>query len=69
MVDQEDYSNFNLYIDGPKGSPYEGGVFTVNVQCSNDYPKKCPQIKMVTKIHHLNIDSNTGEVSPGVIEE
>lgn len=25
-------------IPGPQGSPYEGGVFNINIQLANDYP-------------------------------
>ena len=48
LVDEENYFNFNLFIDGPEGSPYEGGVFTVNIDCNDNYPIKCPIIKFKT---------------------
>ena len=69
LIDEDDFFNFNLLIDGPKGSPYEGGVFTVNVNCSDNYPNKCPKVKVMTKIYHCNIRSNTGELCTAAIED
>lgn len=41
---------------GPKGSPYEGGIFTVKVVFKEDYPSIRPDFYFITKIYHLNID-------------
>jgi len=45
-------------INGPENTPYEGGVFDLDIEFSKDYPKKAPQIKFVTKIFHPNIHSS-----------
>ncbi len=39
---------------GPKNTPYEGGVFTVEVDLKN-YPDSRPGFFFKTRIYHLNI--------------
>ena len=62
LVDEENFFNWNLIMDGPPGSPYEGGKFTVNINCEDSYPNKCPKIKIITKIYHCNVKTDTGEI-------
>jgi len=50
----------NLYlwranIQGPEGSPYEGGVFSVQLSFDPTYPIKAPEVRFLTKIYHPNV--------------
>ncbi|XP_072948195.1 ubiquitin-conjugating enzyme E2 T-like [Epargyreus clarus] len=44
-------------IQGPEGSPYEKGIFDLEVHLSDKYPFEPPYIKLITPIRHPNIDS------------
>lgn len=44
-------------ICGAKDTPYEGGVFRLEVSIPSEYPVKPPRVKFVTPIYHPNIDS------------
>mmetsp|Transcript_9135 Transcript_9135/g.20139 ORF Transcript_9135/g.20139 Transcript_9135/m.20139 type:complete len:571 (+) Transcript_9135:62-1774(+) len=45
-------------IEGPEGSPFEGGVFSLAVTLPNNYPFKPPQIKFTTPIYHCNVNDS-----------
>ena len=54
--------NDNLYeweavILGPISTPYEGGIFNLNISIPSNYPFKPPIVIFKTKIYHPNINS------------
>ena len=38
------------WIRGPADTPYEGGVFQLDIRCGMDYPLAPPTIRFVTKV-------------------
>ena len=48
---------FHAEIRGPKDSPYEGGIFKVELRVSDRYPFEPPRVSFLTPIYHPNIDS------------
>ncbi|KAI4715372.1 ubiquitin-conjugating enzyme E2 35 [Aureobasidium sp. EXF-10727] len=47
---------FDVKIHGPSQSPYEGGIFKLELFLPDDYPMTPPKIRFLTKIYHPNID-------------
>jgi ubiquitin-protein ligase len=47
---------FDVEIHGPSSSPYEGGIFKLELFLPDDYPMTPPKIRFLTKIFHPNVD-------------
>jgi len=43
-------------MQGPENSPYENGIFTLDIVVPERYPFEPPKVKFLTKIYHPNID-------------
>ena len=45
-----------MQIAGPADSPYEGGMFKLELFLPDEYPMVAPKVLFRTKIYHPNID-------------
>eukprot|EP00475_Leptophrys_vorax_P045883 TRINITY_DN9683_c0_g1_i2.p1 TRINITY_DN9683_c0_g1~~TRINITY_DN9683_c0_g1_i2.p1 ORF type:complete len:114 (-),score=11.09 TRINITY_DN9683_c0_g1_i2:453-794(-) len=53
---EENLRYFNVMILGPSQSPYEGGIFKLELFLPEEYPMAPPKVRFLTKIYHPNID-------------
>eukprot|EP00850_Spirogloea_muscicola_P005962 SM000028S10056 [mRNA] locus=s28:114647:122321:+ [translate_table: standard] len=53
---EENLRYFNVMILGPEQSPYQGGVFRLELFLPEEYPMAAPKVRFLTKIYHPNID-------------
>jgi ubiquitin-conjugating enzyme E2 D/E len=51
-IKEADVFHWLVTIQGPPGSPYEGGIFKVTIDFPQEFPRKAPTVKMTTKIWH-----------------
>lgn len=53
--DEDSLFRWNAVIFGPDETEWEGGVFKLILEFSEDYPNKPPKVKFLTKMFHPNI--------------
>ncbi len=56
VQDPDLFSLFHVSVEGPEGTPYEGGLFHADLMLPQDYPMSPPKILFTTQIYHPNID-------------
>lgn len=56
LPDKEDYSQWEITVLGPEGTPYYGGRYTMELKFGNNFPIQAPSARMKTKIYHLNVN-------------
>ncbi|KAJ3292804.1 hypothetical protein HDU79_001056 [Rhizoclosmatium sp. JEL0117] len=54
---------------GPADTPYEGGVFEVDIEITTEYPFKPPKMKFITKVYHPNVSSQTGAICLDILKD
>jgi ubiquitin-conjugating enzyme E2 D/E len=55
LVDNN-YYKWKVTIIGPKGTPYENGLFFIQIIFPEDYPKNGAEFRFINQIYHLNVD-------------
>ncbi|KAH7616334.1 putative Ubiquitin-conjugating enzyme E2 2 [Nannochloris sp. 'desiccata'] len=49
------FMNWNAVIFGPEGTIWDGGIFRLSMEFSEDYPNKAPVVKFLTQLFHPNV--------------
>eukprot|EP00246_Nothoceros_aenigmaticus_P005987 TRINITY_DN1863_c0_g1_i1.p1 TRINITY_DN1863_c0_g1~~TRINITY_DN1863_c0_g1_i1.p1 ORF type:complete len:249 (-),score=51.47 TRINITY_DN1863_c0_g1_i1:267-1013(-) len=68
LVNDDNFSNICADIEGPHGTPYEGGVFRLKLILGQDFPQTPPKGYFVTRIFHPNIAKN-GEICVNTLKK
>ncbi|KAH9279682.1 Ubiquitin-conjugating enzyme E2 G2 [Echinococcus granulosus] len=54
-VDESNFFEWEAFIMGPDGTPFEGGVFASRLSFPPDYPLSPPKMRFTSNIFHPNI--------------
>jgi len=66
IVDDSNLFEWRIWVEGSKGSPYEDGIFQMQMEFPKDYPMSPPKLKMLSEFWHPNIYKN-GEVCISIL--
>ncbi|KAJ0064253.1 hypothetical protein NL108_001574, partial [Boleophthalmus pectinirostris] len=58
---EDNVNELRAQIVGGSGTPYESGVFSLEIKIPERYPFEPPNIRFITPIYHPNID-NCGRI-------
>ncbi len=61
LKDKSELLIWRVMLNGPEKSPYDKGVFELEVDLRQEYPFKHPQVKFATKVYHPNVNRTDGE--------
>ena len=67
-LDPNDLLEWKATIQGPEGTPYEGGIYHLRMTFSNEYPFRPPKTVFLTRIFHPNI-STTGGICLDILKD
>lgn len=56
-------------LPGPKDTPYEGGIFYVDIELADAYPFVPPKARFITKVWHPNISSASGAICLDILKD
>ena len=56
QIHPENYRYFLCVMEGPIDTPYEGGIFYIELFLTKSYPMKPPKARFITRIYHENVD-------------
>ena len=65
--DENSLFRWKAVIFGPDETEWEGGVFHLILEFSDDYPNKPPKVKFLTKMFHPNI-YNDGSICLDILQ-
>jgi ubiquitin-conjugating enzyme (huntingtin interacting protein 2) len=68
-VDDKNLRVLRGSIRGPSDTPYDGGVFHVDITIPPSYPFEPPKMKFATKIWHPNVSSQTGAICLDILKD
>jgi len=56
IPDEGNARYFHVIVAGPLSTPFEGGIFKLELFLPEEYPMVAPKVRFITKIYHPNID-------------
>eukprot|EP01120_Amphizonella_sp_Union-15-10_P005501 TRINITY_DN1633_c0_g1_i2.p1 TRINITY_DN1633_c0_g1~~TRINITY_DN1633_c0_g1_i2.p1 ORF type:complete len:204 (-),score=30.70 TRINITY_DN1633_c0_g1_i2:119-730(-) len=68
VPNEADVSDILAILEGPEGTPYEGGYFRVKLRLGSEFPAQPPKGFFMTKIFHPNV-SDKGEICVNTLKK
>ena len=61
LPEEDNYYKWTASFQGPKDTPYTGGIFFYEIILPKDYPNSPPEIHFKTPIYHPNVNNHKSE--------
>ncbi|CAE6447589.1 ubiquitin-conjugating enzyme (huntingtin interacting protein 2) [Rhizoctonia solani] len=70
-IDLIDDNPFHLCgsFPGPEDTPYEGGIYQVDIVIPDSYPFQPVKMKFITKVYHPNVSSASGAICLDILKD
>ncbi|KAF7286370.1 ubiquitin-conjugating enzyme E2 S [Rhynchophorus ferrugineus] len=68
QINEEDVTDIQAFIEGPSGTPYNGGIFKIKLNLGKGFPTEPPKAYFLTKIFHPNVAIN-GEICVNTLKK
>eukprot|EP01120_Amphizonella_sp_Union-15-10_P017308 TRINITY_DN9581_c0_g1_i1.p1 TRINITY_DN9581_c0_g1~~TRINITY_DN9581_c0_g1_i1.p1 ORF type:complete len:171 (-),score=17.42 TRINITY_DN9581_c0_g1_i1:135-647(-) len=62
LISEDDLFRWRATIRGPEDTPYQGGLFDLDLVVPSNYPLASPMVTFSTKVFHPNVHFTTGEI-------
>lgn len=69
FMNEQNVADIIAEIEGPAGTPYEGGFFRMKLVLPGDFPSSAPKGFFTTKIFHPNIRQPSGEICVNTLKK
>lgn len=67
LIDESNLFEWRVFIEGPKDTLYEGGVFELLMKFPSDFPMSPPELKFISDFWHPNVYKETGVVCISIL--
>jgi len=67
-LDEDNFMQWDGFIEGPEYTPWEGGFFHVRFKFPDSYPMKPPKVIFLNRVPHPNVSSNSGEICLDILK-
>ena len=55
LIDEDNFFEWRACFGGPRGTPYNGGIFYLILKYPDNYPSSPPKVIFKTPIYHMNV--------------
>jgi len=67
-VSEDNLFVWNATVFGPDETPWEGGIFSLRIIFSDNYPEKPPRVRFTSEVYHPNVYSD-GTLCMDIIQD